>query len=118
MARFGKISTIIWNFFKGLLASAMKEWITTIIVNGEVNLRAGAPPAARVRRALMSTMGQEVKRRRRELHLTQEDVANLAGVSPSLVRFIEHDKPTVRLDKYADVLNVLGLELTVRVKTT
>ena len=65
----------------------------------------------------MVTMGQEVRRRRRELHLNQEEVADLAGVSSSLVRFIEHNKPTVRLDKVADVLNVLGLEMIVRVKT-
>lgn len=65
----------------------------------------------------MGTMGQEVRRRRRELHLTQEEVADLAGVSPSLVGFIEHDKPTVRMDKVADVLNVLGLEMIVKVKS-
>lgn len=66
----------------------------------------------------MSTLGEEVRRRRRELHLNQAEVADLAGVSPSLVRFIERDKPTVRLDKVADVLNVLGLEMTVKVKST
>ncbi|HUV58269.1 MAG TPA: helix-turn-helix domain-containing protein [Acidimicrobiales bacterium] len=62
-------------------------------------------------------MGQEVRRRRRELHLNQEEVADLAGVSPSLVRFIEHNKPTLRLDKVANVLNVLGLEIVVKVKS-
>ncbi|HUX03826.1 MAG TPA: helix-turn-helix domain-containing protein [Acidimicrobiales bacterium] len=65
----------------------------------------------------MNTMGQEVRRRRRELHLNQEEVADLAGVSPSLVRFIEHNKPTLRLDKVANVLNVLGLEIVVKVKS-
>jgi y4mF family transcriptional regulator len=65
----------------------------------------------------MSTIGQEVRRRRRELHLNQGEVADLAGVSPSLVRFIEHNKPTVRLDKVTDVLNVLGLEMTVKLRS-
>ncbi|MHB1087180.1 MAG: helix-turn-helix domain-containing protein [Acidimicrobiales bacterium] len=65
----------------------------------------------------MGTMGQEVRRRRRELHLNQEELADLAGVSPSLVRFIEHNKPTLRLDKVTEVLNVLGLEMIVKVKS-
>jgi transcriptional regulator with XRE-family HTH domain len=52
------------------------------------------------------------------LHLGQEEVADLAGVSPSFVRFVEHDKPTLRLDKMRAVLTVLGLEITVTAKST
>ena len=66
----------------------------------------------------MSTLGEQVRGRRRELHLSQKEVADLAGVSPSFVRFIEHDKPTLRLDKVVGVLEVLGLELSVKVRTT
>ena len=65
----------------------------------------------------MRTLGEEVRLRRRELHLRQEEVADLAGVSPSFVRFVEHDKPTVRLDKVRAVLTVLGLEVTVTAKS-
>jgi len=66
----------------------------------------------------MSTMGEQVRARRRELHLNQKEVADLAGVSPSLVRFIEHDKPTLRLDKVAGVLEVLGLEMAIKIRST
>ena len=65
----------------------------------------------------MGTMGQEVRHRRRELKLNQAELAELAGVSASLVRFIEHNKPTIRLDKVINVLNVLGLEMTVKVRS-
>jgi y4mF family transcriptional regulator len=65
----------------------------------------------------MATLGEQVRARRRELHLGQDEVADLAGVSPTLVRSIEHDKPTLRLDKVRAVLNVLGLEFTARIKS-
>ena len=66
----------------------------------------------------MSTLGEQVRARRRELHLNQREVADLAGVSPSLVRFIEHDKPTLRLDKVVGVLEVLGLEIAIKIRST
>jgi len=66
----------------------------------------------------MSTLGEQVRGRRRELHLNQKEVAEMAGVSPSFVRFIEHDKPTLRLDKVAQVLEVLGLEIVVKIRST
>jgi HTH-type transcriptional regulator/antitoxin HipB len=65
----------------------------------------------------MRTLGEEVRLRRRELRLGQEEVADLAGVSPSFVRFVEHDKPSLRLDKVRAVLDVLGLEVTVGPKS-
>ena len=66
----------------------------------------------------MSTLGEQVRDRRRQLHLNQTEVADLAGVSPSFVRFIEHDKPTLRLDKVAGVLEVLGLEMAIKIRST
>jgi len=66
----------------------------------------------------MSTLGEQVRGRRRELQLNQKEVAEMAGVSPTFVRFIEHDKPTLRLDKVAQVLEVLGLEIVVKIRST
>jgi len=60
-----------------------------------------------------SDLADAVRRRRRELKLTQVDVAELAGCSPRFVHMVEHAKDTVRLDKLLDVLVVLGLELHV-----
>lgn len=57
------------------------------------------------------TLGEDVRLRRRDLGLLQIDVAELAEVSERFVRELEHDKATLRLDKVAAVLRVLGLEL-------
>ena len=65
----------------------------------------------------MATIGEQVRARRRELDLGQVELAELAGVSPTMVRTLEHDKTTVQLDKVRAVLNVLGLELTVIMKS-
>jgi y4mF family transcriptional regulator len=65
----------------------------------------------------MTTFGEQVKARRRELHLGQVELAELAGVSPSMVRALEHGKTTVQLDKVRAVLDVLGIELTVMMKS-
>lgn len=61
----------------------------------------------------MKNLGQLIKKRRKELLLTQQELADLAQVSERLVRQLEADKATVRLDKLEDVLAVVGLELAV-----
>ena len=53
--------------------------------------------------------------RRRALGLRQAD---LAGVSERFVRELEGGKPSVRLDLLVRVLNVLGLELVLRRRST
>jgi y4mF family transcriptional regulator len=65
----------------------------------------------------MSQIGKVVRERRRELRLNQIELAALADVSPSFVRFVEHDKAGIRLDKLTAVLGVLGLELEVTRRT-
>ncbi len=57
------------------------------------------------------TLGADVRERRQALGLRQRDLAELAGTSERFVRDLERGKPSVRLDKLADVLDVLGLEL-------
>lgn len=64
----------------------------------------------------MNTLGQQVRARRRSLSLLQSDVADLAQVSERFVREVEHDKPTLRLDKLSAVLAVLGLRLTTELR--
>ena len=46
-----------------------------------------------------------------------QDVADLAGVSERFVRELESGKPSVRLDLLQRVLDVLGLELLVQVRS-
>lgn len=58
-----------------------------------------------------------VRDRRRALRLTQQETAELAGVSAKFVRDFELGKRSVRLDKLLDVLRVLGLTLRAEVST-
>jgi HTH-type transcriptional regulator / antitoxin HipB len=62
--------------------------------------------------ALLISLGQQVRERRRSLRLTQDSLADLAGCSTRFVRALEAGKPTVRLDKLLAVLDALGLELS------
>jgi HTH-type transcriptional regulator / antitoxin HipB len=53
----------------------------------------------------------EVRARRGQLRLRQEELADLAGVSERFVYALENGKKTVQLDKVLAVLNALGLHL-------
>lgn len=66
------------------------------------------PDAGRVK-----PLGEAVRRRRRELGLRQAELAELAGCSQRFVHTVEHGKPSLRLDKVLDLLDVLGLALLV-----
>lgn len=59
------------------------------------------------------TVAREVRERRRALGLTQQDLAELAGVSERFIRFVEQAKASVQLDALESVLDALGLELRV-----
>lgn len=61
-------------------------------------------------------LASAVSNRRRALHLTQLDAAELAGVSERFVRAVEAGKVSVQFDKLRALLDTLGLELTVRIK--
>ena len=54
---------------------------------------------------------QEIRSRRLELGLRQDELAALAGVSIRFVHTLEQGKPTLRLDKVLAVLGQLGLDL-------
>ncbi|WP_019194375.1 helix-turn-helix domain-containing protein [Corynebacterium timonense] len=60
-------------------------------------------------------LAEAVRRRRRELNLTQEELAELAQVAERTVRAIEAGKQTVQLDKASQVLSAIGLEFSVQV---
>lgn len=63
-------------------------------------------------------LGRQLRERRRSLRLTQDELADLAGCSPRFVRTLEVGKPSVRLDKVLDVLDVLGLDLKLTLAST
>lgn len=58
-------------------------------------------------------LADEVRSRRRQLQLRQEELADLAGVSERFVFALENGKATVQLDKVLAVLNALGLHLEI-----
>lgn len=66
----------------------------------------------------MSDWATLVSARREELRLRQRELAALAGVSERFVREVESGKQTARVDKPMDLLDVLGLELSVVPRTT
>ena len=58
-------------------------------------------------------LGLAIRRRRRALRLTQDELADLAGCARRTVSSIETGKATVRLDVVLSLLQVLGLRLRV-----
>ena len=64
-----------------------------------------------------AVLAVEVRSRRAALRLTQQDLAQLAGVSERFVRFVEQGKPSVQLDSLLALLDTLGLELHVGTRT-
>jgi len=65
----------------------------------------------------MNSIIDFIKQKRKELGLTQEDLAFNAGVGLRFVRDLEQGKKTVRMDKVNDVLALFGKEVGVIDKT-
>ena len=61
----------------------------------------------------MNSLRLFVKQKRKELKLTQEDLALSAGVGLRFVRDLEQGKKTLRVDKINDVLALFGKEVGV-----
>jgi y4mF family transcriptional regulator len=54
---------------------------------------------------------QFIKQRRKQLSMTQSDLAERAGVGLRFIRDLEQGKKTVRMDKVNKVLALFGYEL-------
>ena len=57
------------------------------------------------------SLSKHIKDLRRQENLTQQDLADRAGVGIHFVRDLEQGKPTLRMDKVNDVLKLFGEEL-------
>ncbi|HEY8753751.1 MAG TPA: type II toxin-antitoxin system Y4mF family antitoxin [Arthrobacter sp.] len=68
--------------------------------------------------AFEDRLAAEVRARRGQLGLTQQDLADMAGVSERFVRFVEQGKPSIQLDSLLAVLETLGLELGLTTRTS
>ncbi|WP_298264071.1 helix-turn-helix domain-containing protein [uncultured Lutibacter sp.] len=60
----------------------------------------------------MKSLQEFVKERRKEVHLTQEEFAERAGVALTVVRKIEQGKNNLNLEKVNLVLKMFGHVLT------
>lgn len=58
-----------------------------------------------------SQLSLMVKRLRKEYGLTQEDLAMKSGVGLNFVRNLEQGKPTLRMDKVNQLLDLFNYEL-------
>lgn len=57
------------------------------------------------------TISEHVKQLRRQESLTQQDLADRAGVGIHFIRDLEQGKSTLRMDKVNDVLSLFGERL-------
>lgn len=59
----------------------------------------------------MNKLSQFVKKRRKSLGLTQEDLSFKSGVGLRFIRDLEQGKATLQMDKVDQVLSLFGHEL-------
>ena len=60
----------------------------------------------------------DIKKRRTRLGISQQDLAEFAGVGIATVKDIERGKGNPSLQTLQKLLEVLGLEMTLRVRNT
>lgn len=61
-------------------------------------------------------LSDSLRAQRKQLGLTQAELADLSGVSARFVFDVENGKPSVSFDKLLLVISTLGLELVVKPK--
>lgn len=66
--------------------------------------------------SLRLTIGEQIRLRRKELMITQPDLADIAGVSINTLYKIERGQANPTIEVLDKILDVLGLEITVGVK--
>jgi y4mF family transcriptional regulator len=72
-----------------------------------------ATPQSPTRISEAKQLGAAVRQRRRELGLTQEQIAGIAGVGVRFVSELERGKSTAEIGKVLQVARRLGLDLWV-----
>lgn len=66
--------------------------------------------------SLRIIIGEQIRLRRKELMITQPDLADIAGISVNTLYKIERGQANPTIEVLSKILNVLGLEITVGVK--
>lgn len=60
---------------------------------------------------MQTPLAQFIKEKRKQAGMNQEDLSFAAGVGLRFVRELEQGKPTLKMDKVNQVLNLFGHEL-------
>lgn len=63
-------------------------------------------------------IGKLIQERRSSLQIKQEDLAELAGITAKTIYMLENGKGNPSYSTLAQILHVLGLEITVHIKKT
>ncbi|MEN0005443.1 MAG: helix-turn-helix transcriptional regulator [Bacteroidota bacterium] len=66
---------------------------------------------------LLESVGQTIKERRKQLHITQPTLAELAEVSKNTIYKLERGLANPSIKVLHQILEVLGMELAIQVKT-
>lgn len=66
----------------------------------------------------LADISRQIKERRSLLGITQQDLADISGVGVRTVKEIEAGKGNPSLHTLLELLDVLGMELDVRIKRT
>ena len=66
--------------------------------------------------SLRVAIGEQIRLRRKELMITQPNLADIAGISVNTLYKIERGQANPTIEVLGKILDVLGLEITVGVK--
>lgn len=66
--------------------------------------------------SLRATIGEQIRLRRKELMITQPDLAEIAGISVNTLYKIERGQANPTIEMLGKILDVLGLEIIVGIK--
>lgn len=80
------------------------------------DLPIGNPVDAEVTIRSSVELGAVIREQRKRLALKQLDIAGLGNTGNRFIVDLENGKPTAQLQKVLDVMDLLGLEVTVRPK--
>ncbi|MCC7299054.1 MAG: helix-turn-helix transcriptional regulator [Bacteroidia bacterium] len=65
---------------------------------------------------LVQEIGDTIKKRRKQLRITQPNLAELAEVSPNTIYKLERGQANPTIEIIGKIADVLGMELTIQIK--
>lgn len=63
-----------------------------------------------------SDLGELIKRRRKTLHITQQQLAEVSGIGLATIKRIELNETNITFNNLINVLDVLGFKLLITLK--